>query len=398
LSPDRIRICYVLNNFGIGGAETVVLDLARRHDPSQFEVEVVAALEPRTDGEPEMRRRFREAGVKTAIISQDNFRSPQALWRLFRYLRRGRFDIVHGHNRGSDYWAAKLGALAGIPHRFWTRHLVYLDMSPKQIRRYSSLSRKSDRVLAVSDAVNESCRSVEEIPAEKVVTVVNGIDLEKYAPLALTIREAKRRQLSHPEGDALLLFVGRFSDQKAPESFLDLVWKLRGMGVPVTGYMAGHGPLAGKLEKMVDEGPGGVTILGLRSDVPELLGACDLFVSTSRNEGLPLNVMEAMSAGAMFVAPGIDQIRELVVGEPLFDRHLTTPPPLEGDVPAATVGGWADIVKEVLADPERPRIMGKLGRAIIHRDYSLGKMVVSYEDIFLTACGRDRSEMTRGEE
>ena len=100
----------------------------------------------------------------------------------------------------------------------------------------------------------------------------------------------------------------------------------------------------------------------------------------------------------MFVAPGIDQIRELVAGEPLFDRHLTTPPPLEGDVPAATVDGWADLVKEVLADPERPPIMGNLGRAIIQRDYSLGKMVVSYEDIFFTACVRNRSEITRCEE
>ena len=80
--------------------------------------------------------------------------------------------------------------------------------------------------------------------------------------------------------------------------------------------------MAGELVEQAHPGRGegvadgdGAALLGVRQDVPELLGACDLFVSTSRNEGLPLNVMEAMAAGAAFVAPDIDQVLELALTE-----------------------------------------------------------------------------------
>ena len=383
----RIRICYVLNSFCIGGAETVVLDLARRHDPQVFDVEVLAALEPKNDDEPEMHRRFREAGVKTAMIHQENFRSPWALWRLFSYLKEGNFDIVHGHNRGSDYWAAKLGTLAGIPHVFWTRHLVYRDMTPKQINRYRNMSGRAFKVLAVSEAVRKACTEIEAIPAERVQTVVNGIDMEKYRPLEAEHRQRVRESLSVASTEHLLLFVGRFSDQKAPEMFPELIWALRLRGLPVRGFMCGYGPNAAALGRQVADGPEGVRILGLRSDIPDLLGAADLFVSTSRNEGLPLNVMEAMAAGTEFVAPGIPQVRELVVGETSFDNQLFDPPPLAGPVPAELVSAWADKVASILGTSGT---LGKglRGREIISRDFSLTKMVNSYEKLFQRACGR----------
>ena len=79
----KIRICYVINQFAIGGAETVALELARSHDPGRFEVEVLAAIQPAEPADTEMWRRFREAGVKTTALRQPNLRSPVSLLRLF---------------------------------------------------------------------------------------------------------------------------------------------------------------------------------------------------------------------------------------------------------------------------------------------------------------------------
>lgn len=390
MAERKLRICYVLNNFGIGGAEAVVLDLARGHDPLRFEVEVLAAIEPRSQDEPEMRRRFREAGVLTRVIYQDNLASPQALLRLWWALKRGRYDIVHGHNRGSDYWAVRLGRWAGIPYRFWTRHLVYRDMTEKQIRRYSSLAGRVDAVLAVSEAVRRASIEIERMPAEKVHTVVNGIDLARFRPRSRAENEAKRREIEHPQDEAALLFVGRFSDQKAPESFIALMRRLRAEGRPVRGYLCGHGPLREKLEALAAECPEAVRILGLRSDVPELLSACDLFVSTSRNEGLPLNVMEAMASGAAIVAPGIPQIRELVDGAPELEAQLYAAPPFEGDVPGDVIGNWANLVGQMLDRPGRCEDVGRAGRERIDRRFSLESMIAAYERQFAQA--RERGE------
>ena len=114
-------------------------------------------------------------------------------------------------------------------------------------------------------------------------------------------------------------------------------------------------------------------ILGRRSDIPELLGAADLFVSTSRNEGLPLNVMEAMAAGTPFVASGIAQIRELVAGDADLKGHLYEQPPLVGPV---------------LGAPDNLGGLGMRGRQIIGRDFSLTRLVNNYEQLYRQACGR----------
>jgi len=379
---QRIKICYVLNSFELGGAETVALDLARGHDQKRYEVEVVAALEPHNDVEPEMRRRFREEGVTTRAIRQSNFRSPLALWRLFWYLWRGKFDVVLGHNRGSDYWAVKLGALAGISKRYWTRHLVYRDMNKKQIDRYSSMSAQADKIIAVSNTVRDACIEIENIPAERVETIVNGIDTDKYKPLDADVTSEVRRTVGVREHDLFLLFVGRFSNQKAPEAFIDLVWNLRSRGLPVRGFMCGYGPLEDALRNKVRDGEEGVEILGMRSDVPVLLGACDLFISTSRNEGLPLNVMECMTAGTPFAAPAIPQILELVDGRPALHDHLFEAPPQEGEVPPDMINQWGDVVSRVIENKSHLHDVGRVGREVILERFSLRRMVSRYEALF----------------
>ncbi|NTV03830.1 glycosyltransferase, partial [bacterium] len=305
---SRIRVCYVLNAFAVGGAETVALDLARSLDPERYDVTVLAVQEPRQPAEPEMRRRFREAGVKTEALHLRSLRNPLALLAFWRCLRRGHYDVVHGHNRPSDGWAVRVGGWAGVPARLWTRHLVYRDLTPVQRRRYRAMSLQAGVVLAVSDAVRRACIEVEGLAPQRVRTLVNGIDLERYRPLTPAAVAAKRAELGLCEGELACLFVGRLSEQKAPDAFVRLVWSLRRRGVPARGFVCGGGGLADSLRAMIDAGEPGVELLGFRSDVPALLSACDLFVSTSRNEGLPLNVMEAMAAGAAVAAPDLDQI------------------------------------------------------------------------------------------
>ena len=386
----KIRICYVLNTFELGGAEMVAVNLARAHDRQRFAVEIVGAMDPPVAGEPEVLRRCREAGVKATSLRQPNLRSPVALFRFFLFLLRGRFDLVMGHNRGTDYWAVRLGRWAGIRHRYWARHLVYQDMNPVHLKRYRSLAGQVHGVVAVSEAVRRSCIETEGLTDVRIDTIENGIDTEQFKPLDPATRQAVRRDLEHPEGTSLLLFVARFAQQKAPEAFIELVEGLHRRGVPVRGYMCGHGPLEDDLRRRAAATDGRVRVLGLRSDIPRLLGSCDLFVSTSRNEGLPLNVMEAMSAGAPFVGPSIPQVQELVQTSAELQHSLFSPPPAKGQVPAEQLEEWADKVAGVLASPLQLDICGKLGRQVIVDHFSLQKMTKRYEEIFLRDLGLER--------
>lgn len=376
------RICYVLNAFAVGGAETVALDLARSLDRGRFAVTVLATHDPSPDGDTLMRARFREHQVETVAWNLGAMRNPLAIYKLWRFFRVRRFDVVHGHNRPSDGWAVVAARRAGVSRLFWTRHLVYQDLTPRQIRRYSSLSKHVSAVLAVSDTVREHCIGVERIAPEKVVTVPNGIDVARYAPLAGAARARVRQDLGVGPEELLLLFVGRFDEQKAPEAFPRLVWELRSRGWPVRGFMCGGGGLRDSLDSQVSNGPFGVTILGYRNDVPELLGACDLFVSVSRNEGLPLNVMEAMAAGAPFVAPRIAQISCLLDTDCGLAASLMSPPPAGGPVSEAQINEWAEHVTNFLADGKERVVRGLRGRKIIEHQYSLNSMVRKHVDLY----------------
>jgi glycosyltransferase EpsD len=211
--------------------------------------------------------------------------------------------------------------------------------------------------------------------------VVNGIDTDRFRPVAGEKRRAVRDQLGLAANEYLLLFVGRLAAQKAPEAFVSLIGRLRRRGLPVRGFLCGQGELQSRLEPMTVDEPG-ATLLGLRGDIPDLLAACDLFVSTSRNEGLPLNVMEAMTAGAAFTAPDLPQVTQLVAGHPDLTAGLYAAPPSDGEIPADLIETWAEVVATRLADREGREQSGQTGRAVIIDRFSLSRMVREHEAIY----------------
>ncbi len=383
----KIRVCQVLNAYQVGGAETVALDLARGLDPDQFESLAVSVIEPWYSEEPEMLRRFRAAGVPAHVLHHQQFRDPRTLWDLVRFFHHVRPDIVHSHNRFADLWASRCARWARVPFRIWTRHLVYLDMSPRQLARYRKLAASTPLVIAVSNAVARHCIDTEGWPQDKIRTVVNGIDTDRFRPSSDAERNAKRAELGLGPHEFFLLFVGRLTDQKQPGSFLTLVKVLRERGLPVRGFLCGHGDLEASLVPFCTSGSG-LTMLGLRADIPGLLGACDLFVSTSRNEGLPLNIMEAMATGTAFVGPDLDQVVQLVEANSELASGLFQRPPLDKPPDLNQIKGWADLVTARLADPALRLRCGMIGRAVIRKNFSLHRMVHEHEDIYRTLIAR----------
>jgi len=385
----KMRICYVINAFAVGGAEVVVYNLARNLDPARFDVTVLAVLDPEGDKDTPMRRRFQDAGVETASVTVGSFRNPLDLLRLVLFFRKRSFDVVHAHNRPSDGWAVRIAGWANVPHRMWTRHSVYSDMTPRQIDRYRNLSVSASAVLAVSESVRQNCISYEGISPDRVVTLDNGINTDLFRPLASDRRLEIRKNLGVAEDQQLLLFVGRLSDHKAPEAFIELIAMLRQRGRNLVGRMCGTGPLKDVVARLVDKDSESVEMLGLRDDVHEILGCADLFVSTSRVEGLPLNVLEAMSTGLPVVAPDIPQVTSLWTDLRYLPRGIYPPPP-NGAVPASLVEVWADRVEEVLDDAELMAAMAAEGRDRVKDSYSLARMVGSHEMIYEGFARNDR--------
>ena len=160
----------------------------------------------------------------------------------------------------------------------------------------------------------------------------------------------------------IVLTVARLDPQK---NLSDLI--RAAAQVPEARFLvAGEGPMRSALESEIRAHAldGRVELLGFRSDVAELLRACDLFVLPSLFEGLPLSVLEAMAAGKPVIASRVGGTDEAVVhGE----TGILVPP----SDPAAL----ARAIRELLADPATAQAYGARGRARVAREFSVDAMV-----------------------
>lgn len=167
------------------------------------------------------------------------------------------------------------------------------------------LMRGATRVVAVSDDVRDKLVAG-GLDAARCVVVRNGVDLRALGPRTGEARARAREAMGG--GEFIVLSVGRVTPQKAHHHLVELSRRCPG----VRFALAGEGPLFDELSRQVD--PSRVTPLGLRHDVPDLLGSADAYLSTSDWEGMSLTLIEAMASGLPCVATATEGSRELLAG------------------------------------------------------------------------------------
>ena len=191
---------------------------------------------------------------------------------------------------------AQLGPTNEMP--FMTRTLG--GAYDKSVGRY--IVRRATRVLAVSATVREHIISIGASP-ERVMVVENGVDHERFACAPL-----------QPNADPLVLSVGRIVENKGPQLLVDAAIALHRRAHPIRVGFLGDGPLRPELQQRVDDAGlhDQIVFHGQVSDVERWLGKADIVVRPSFTEGLPLAVLEAMSAGRLNVVSDIAPNRELI--------------------------------------------------------------------------------------
>lgn len=246
---------------------------------------------------PEAAAAFVAAARAEGGEAQD-FAAPDAL------LARLRPGLVHIH--AGIGWEgqglARAAAAAGLP-AIRTEHLPWLITDPGQEADYAAAAAGLAAVIAVSDAAAASWRPVlaRLAPAVRLAAIPNGIE----PPPVLRDRATTRAALGIPETAPLLLSVGRFTAQKDHRTLIRAVRRLNGVRL----ILAGDGPERGACEGAAAGAPG-IAFLGQRADIGDLMAAADLLVLSSRFEGLPLVLLEAMALGLPVVSTRIDSAVE----------------------------------------------------------------------------------------
>lgn len=288
-------------------------------------------------------------------------RSLSALRRLFR---RERFDVLHAHTPVAALIGRVAARLAGIPLVIYTAHGFYFhDEMPSWKRSlFVALERFGGRFtdLLFSQSAEDAEDAVKEgiLPAGRVMAIGNGVNADRFDPARVGNGSMLRADLGIPEDAFVVGMIGRQVREKGVAEFLAAAERVLRLH-PRTWFL-----LIG--ERLVSDHAAGVdteyaaarAVLnehlvapGLRSDVPELLAAMDLFCLPSWREGMPRTIIEAMMMAKPVVATDIRGAREEVVpGKTGLLVPTRSPQPL------------ADAIDRFIRDPDWGRRLGAAGR------------------------------------
>jgi len=318
----RGKVFNVITKLAVGGAQETALRSCSLLDPARWETALVTGPESSPEGDlfeeaaalgvrvltvPTLRRRVRPVGDLRALID------------LVRLLRRERPDVVHTHSSKAGVVGRLAARLARVPVVVHTVHgwSFHEGMSPVSRKVAVAAERLAARwttalvVVATRDAEIGIAARIGR--PEQYALVRSGIDTVAFRSTAASRVDA-RRALGIPESIPVLGTVTRLCRQKDPETLLRAARLVVDARPEARLVVVGDGPLRPEVDALVERlglGPN-VSLLGPRRDVAGLLPAFDAFVLSSRWEGLPRVVVEAMAVGVPVVSTDVGGISEAI--------------------------------------------------------------------------------------
>jgi glycosyltransferase involved in cell wall biosynthesis len=336
-----VRILHVVGKLDRGGAETWLVQTLKHIDRSKYQFDFLVHTEEPGAYDDEVR------ALGSRIIPCLKPANPVKYARNFlRVLKEhGPYDCVHSHVHHFSGYVMALAAMGHIPMRIAHSHTAHRE-STAPVKRKAYL--RSMEMLVRAFATNGIAVGIEAgnslFPKDwrsdsKWLLQPIGIDLEQFQ--VKRDRKEIRKALGIKDGAILVGHVGRFVEAKNHSFFVEVAEELVRSRESVQFLLVGEGPLREKVARMVDARGllGQFIFTGIRSDVPDLLDAMDIFLFPSLYEGLPLALLEAQAAKLPCVAStGVTPDADAGLG--LLTRLALS----EGKT------AWADAVWRVIPD------------------------------------------------
>ncbi len=370
-----IRVLHVITRLEPGGAQRNTLYTVAHLDREEFEPGLAWGPGGELDTETQKLNGvslFEVPGLVRRVAPAADLRAVSGLRRVIRDFGA---DIVHTHSSKAGILgraAARLERAPAVIHSIHGWGFTPLQSPLKRalfIAAERRAARWTDHFIAVSEANVAEGRRLGIIGGNCTV-IRSGIDLERFrrpadpAPV--------RRSLAIPNAVPVVVQISNLKPQKAPEDFVRVAAAVAAVVPDVHFVLTGEGPLRGKVEKLaVDLGIAGrLRLPGWWDDVPGLLAAADVFVLSSRHEGLPRAVVEALASGTPVVATAVDGtpevLRDGVAG------YLVGP---------GEVDDMARRVVTLLENDDLRRTMGHNGPAGLE-DWDIDSMVRRQEELY----------------
>lgn len=389
-----IRITLVATELGVGGAERCLYQLARGLPRPEFAPTVYSLAPPPAAERSELVRGLEEAGIPVHFLNLRRIWHLPGGWsRLRKTWLEDPPDVIQSFLFHADLLAALAKGNRRRPPLVWGIRVADPGRWRHRVRRL--LSGRAERVVCVSHAVAQFARDQVQIPVQKLAVIHNGIDAGRFAPEAaesvpnpLSASPASFSSQSpaagamspkQPIGDLhlptdrpFILCVARLHRQKGLDWLLHALQSVFEQSANHDLLVVGSGPEWPALQRLATQLgiAQRVHFLGWHPAVPQLMRASRLLVLTSRWEGLPNAVLEAMASGIPVIAARTHGVTELLGDDP---EQVFQPD---------DVDGFTRRLLHLLSDPQEAHRLGQKNRARALSQFSLEQMIDAYAQLY----------------
>lgn len=361
----RARIAFMIPSMAVGGTE---MQLSHLIDGLKDDFELALIC---TRNEGGLIGDVRRMGAYVRILDGRSGWDWTIGVKTRRILRGFMPHILHTFLSGFDLAPNRVARQLGIPVIISSRRELATWQKTRHLFIQRRANRYVDAIVANSQAVADYAVRREKAPRELFHVIPNGVDAEAYLPPCALQESRKRFRL--PVRKKIIGMVANFSPVKDHRLFMDMAGALLQRRQDMHFLLVGSGPLVDKYGQLIEgRGQGEhfnrISTIGA---VAEMYAVMDVFVLTSKIEGFPNAVIEAMASGTPVVAPAVGGILEQV-------RHGETGLLVDSRSPEA----FADAVEWCLDHPEEALVMAQRGADWVRANLSMEQMVRRYREFY----------------
>jgi glycosyltransferase involved in cell wall biosynthesis len=370
----------IIARMNVGGPAVQVSGLMRGFDAQVFNQELVTGYCAADEADYLERvatdvKAIRIDGLGRSIKPRADL---TALFAIIKEIRRFKPDVIHTHTAKAGVVGRIASILSGhksVRVHTFHGHLLngYFGYSKTKLVVLAEkfLALFTDQLLAVGTKVKDDLLVVGIGSPNKFSVMPPGLQLA-----AVPSRASARKELGLKDDAIYCAFIGRITQIKRPDRFLDVVAEVKARGIDLRFIVAGAGDLLQYCQDraLAEDLP--VTFLGWREDIEVVLAAADFVLLTSDNEGTPLSLIQAGMVGIPVVATNVGSTNEIVVnGE-------------TGLLTDLSVNQLADDVAKVATDSALRAKMGAAGKEYTLARYGVKRLVKDHQDLYLRLLNR----------
>jgi glycosyltransferase involved in cell wall biosynthesis len=359
-----MKVLHIISSGGMYGAEAVILNLSRTLNEGSHR-SILGVFSNLSQPNLQFYDVATKEGIEAHLIQCQGQIDRNVPTTIRELVRQTGAMVVHAHGYKADIYAylALRGSrisLVSTCHTWYDNNVtvrIYGALDRFVLRSYSG-------VVAVSDEVKQRLLSA-GVPQNRIRLIRNGIDLRPFSG-----PPSSQSSLNRPLKVGL---VGRLAPEKGVDLFLQAAAAVLAE-IPLTQFVVvGDGPDRSKLQALIEElGIGAsASLLGRYDDMPTFYASLDLLVSSSRQEGLPMALLEGMASGLPLVATAVGAVATVV------QDHRTGIL-----VPAADVSALTSAILKLLQEPATRMSYGAAARKLIAEEYSAERMTAEYLQLY----------------